>query len=63
MAIIDAWLATAAVFGATLTVIFYYRNAGTSLEVRTNQIVKDKKKIVIRNYENLLEKIFESYKN
>ena len=59
---VEVWLALAAFFGTTLTTLGYYRNTANKLEVRTNKILLEKKKIVTKSYENLLEKIFEAYK-
>lgn len=58
----EVWLVLATFFGTTLTFLGYYRNTATKLEVRTNKIVLEKKKIVTKSYEELLEKIFEAYK-
>ncbi len=62
MSLVESLLAISAFIGATLTIVFYYRTAGTALEVRLNQVVKEKKLIIIKSYETFLEKIFNSYK-
>jgi ABC-type multidrug transport system fused ATPase/permease subunit len=59
---VEIWLAIAAFFGATLGSIAYYRNSGTSLEVRVNSIVKEKREIITKSYEELIEKVFEAFK-
>ena len=59
---VEIWLALAAFYGTTLSIIAYFRKSGTDLEERVNTIVKEKKQIVIKSYEELLEKIFEVYK-
>lgn len=58
----EIWVALAAFYGTTLSSIAYFRNSGTALEERVNKIVKEKEQIVVKNYEELLEKIFEAYK-
>jgi len=61
MTAVEIWLGLAAFFGTTFGIVAYFRKSGTSLEERVNNIVKEKKEIVIKSYEELFEKIFAGY--
>jgi len=59
---VELWLALAAFFGSTLTIIVYFRTSGAKLETRVNKIIKEKKPIVSNSYLKLIEKIIEGFK-
>lgn len=62
MSSINLYLALAAFFGSTLTLILYYRESGSKLETRTSKIIKEKKQIITKSYLEVAEKICERFK-
>lgn len=59
---VEFWLATAALFGTTLSIFMYFRSSGIKLETRVNRIIEEKKKIISKNYLEVAEKICKRFK-
>lgn len=55
------YIALASFFGATLIIVYYFRETGTKLEVRTNSVIEGKRKIIIESYLELIEEIIKRF--
>ena len=62
MTIVELYLALAAFFGSTLTVIMYYRESGRRLENSVSDIVKEKKQIVTNSYLTAAQKVIKDFR-
>jgi hypothetical protein len=62
MTSLEIWLALASFFIASFSGIIYFRNSGTKLEKRANDIIRQKRPLISQSYLEVAEKICERFK-